>query len=98
VSTVKNAGHVRFLDAERIAVLGHRDTDVAVLDVRTGQRKQTWWVPGALALGHALPAEKDGTLLLTNSAAGRLVRLGSDDIRQESPPLVEGVSEASLPE
>jgi hypothetical protein len=98
VAAARNAGHVRFLDAERVAVLGHRDADIAVLDARTGQRKQTWRVPGALALGHALAAEKDGTLLLINSTAGRLVRLGADGIRQQSPQLGEGVSEASLPE
>jgi hypothetical protein len=98
VPAARNAGHVRFLDPERVAVLGHRDADIAVLDVQTGQRKQTWGLPGALALGHALAVEKDGTLLLINSTAGRLVRLGADGLRQQSPPLGEGVSEASLPE
>ena len=35
---------------------------------------------------------------LINSTAGRLVRLGGNHIRQQSPALGEGVSEASLPE
>jgi hypothetical protein len=98
VAAARNAGHVRFLDAEQVVVLGHRDADISVLDVRTGQRKGTWRVPGALALGHALAAEKDATLLLINSTAGRLVRLGANGIRQQSPALGQGVSEASLPE
>ncbi len=37
VPTVRNAGHVRFLDADRVIVLGHRDANLAVLDVKTGQ-------------------------------------------------------------
>lgn len=32
-----NAGHVRFLDAERVVVLGHRDANLAILDVKTGK-------------------------------------------------------------
>lgn len=36
VPTVRNAGHVRFLDAERVIVLGHRDANLAILDVKTG--------------------------------------------------------------
>jgi hypothetical protein len=89
---------VRFLDGERVAILGHRDADLAILDARTGQRKQTWRVPGALELGHSLSAEKDGTILLINTTSGRLIKLASGSVTVESPPLGKGVSEASLPE
>ncbi|CAN5319607.1 hypothetical protein BH10PLA2_BH10PLA2_30380 [soil metagenome] len=98
VPTVHNAGHVRFLDAGRVVVLGHRDAKLAVLDVKTGQRKATWEVPGATALGHALAGEAGGTVLLIDSSASRLVRVGSQGVVARSSALGEGVSEASLPE
>jgi hypothetical protein len=95
---VRNAGHVRFLDRERVIVLGHREPELAVLDVRTGKRRETWRVPGALRLGHSLAAEADGTVLIVNSTAGRLVRLGKRGVVAQSAPLGGGVDEASLPE
>jgi hypothetical protein len=42
VPAVRDAGHVRFLDADPVIVLGHRDSDLAVLDVATGKRRATW--------------------------------------------------------
>jgi WD40 repeat protein len=98
VPTVRNAGHVRFLDAERVIVLGHRDANLAILDVKTGKQKETWKVPGATSLGHSLAEESSGTVLVIDSSAGRLVRVASDGIKNQSPNLGKEVSEASLPE
>lgn len=98
VPTVRNAGHVRFLDKDRVIVLGHHDPELAVLDVRTGKRLQAWKVPGNSSLGHSLGEEAGGTVLVIDSSAGRLLRLGSDGIKNQSPHLGQEVSEASLPE
>jgi hypothetical protein len=98
VPTVRNAGHVRFLDDNRVIVLGHHDEDLAVLDVKTGQRQSTWKVPGATSLGHSLAEECGGTVLVIDSSAGRLVRVASDGIKNQSPYLGKEASEASLPE
>lgn len=98
VPTVRNAGHVRFLDAERVIVLGHHDAKLAILDVKTGKQNATWKVTGATSLGHSLGEEPGGTVLVLDSSAGRLVRLGSDGIKNQSSYLGKEVSEASLPE
>jgi hypothetical protein len=98
VPTVRNAGHVRFLDKDRVIVLGHHDANLAVLDVKTGKQQATWKVSGATSLGHSLGEESGGTVLVIDSSAGRLVRVGSDGIKNQSPHLGEEVSEASLPE
>jgi DNA-binding beta-propeller fold protein YncE len=98
VPTVRNAGHVRFLDADRVIVLGHRDANLAILDVKTGKQIETWKVPGATSLGHSLAEESGGTVMVIDTSAGRLVRLGSDGIKNQSPNLGKEVSEASLPE
>ncbi len=98
VPTVRNAGHVRFLDADHVVVLGHRDPNLAVLDAATGKRQATWKVPGATSLGHSLGEEAGGTVLVIDSSAGKLVRVGSDGVRNQSPTLGKEVSEASLPE
>jgi outer membrane protein assembly factor BamB len=98
VPTVRNAGHVRFLDSERVIILGHNSADLPVLDARTGKILETWRVEGATALGHSLSAEPDGTVLVIDSSAGRLVRVGKNGVRERSSALGEGVSEASLPE
>jgi hypothetical protein len=98
VPTVRNAGHVRFLDAGRVIVLGHHDPNLAVLDVATGQRQATWQVPGAASLGHSLAEEPGGTVLVIDSGAGRLVRGSGEGVKCQSPNLGKEVSEASLPE
>jgi hypothetical protein len=98
VPTVRNAGHVRFLDKDRVIVLGHNSADLPVLDASTGKTLETWRVDGATALGHSLAAEPDGTVLVINSSAGRLVRVGRKGVTTQSAALGEGVSEASLPE
>lgn len=98
VASVRNAGHVRFLDKDRVIVIGHHDENLAVLDVATGKRQATWKVPGATSMGHCLEEEFGGTVLVIDSGAGRLVRVGSDGIRSQSPNLGKEVSEASLPE
>jgi hypothetical protein len=98
VPTVRNAGHVRFLDNERVIILGHNSADLPVLDVRSGKTLETWHVEGATALGHSLAAEPNGTVLVIDSSAGRLVRVGTKGISGRSPALGDGVSEASLPE
>jgi hypothetical protein len=98
VPTVRNAGHVRFLDKDRVIVLGHSSAELPVLDARTGKTLETWRVEGATALGHSLFAEPDGTALVIDSSAGRLVRVGSKGVRGQSLPLGGGVNEASLPE
>jgi hypothetical protein len=94
----KNAGHVRFLDKDRVMILGHRDPDLYILEAKTGKKVETWRVPDAKALGHSLAAEPDGTVLIINSTAGRLVRLGRDGLIRQSAPLGDGVTDASLPE
>jgi hypothetical protein len=96
--TVRNAGHVRFLDKDRIIVLGHQEADLAVLDAKNGNRLQTWKISGATSLGHALAEESGGTVLVINSSAGRMVRVGADGIKDQSPALGTDVSEASLSE
>jgi hypothetical protein len=92
------AGHVRFLDADRVIVLGHRDANLAILGVKTGKQKATWKVLGATALGHCLAEQFGGTVLVIDSSAGRLVRLASDGIKNRSPNLGKEVAEASLTE
>jgi hypothetical protein len=96
--TVRNAGHVRFLDKDRVIILGHHSAELPILDVWTGKRLETWRLEGATALGHSLSAEPDGTVLILDSSAGRLLRVSSKGIQGQSSPLGEGVSEASLPE
>lgn len=98
VPTVRNAGHVRFLDKERVIVLGHQDANLAVLDARTGQRKEIWQVPGASSLGHSLAEEAERTILLIDSSTGRLMRLSKQGVKNQSPPLGEQIMEASLSE
>jgi len=98
VSTVRNAGHVRFLDRERVVILGHHAEEMAILDVKSGKPQESWTIPGATSLGHSLGEEPGGTVLAIDSSAGRLVRLGRDGIRNRSPFLGEEISEASLPE
>jgi hypothetical protein len=96
--TVRNAGHVRFLDKDRVIVLGHQEANLAILDARTGNRLQTWTISGATSLGHSLAEETGGTVLVLNTSAGRLVRVGADGIKGQSPYLGNGVSEASVSE
>lgn len=98
VPTVRNSGHVRFFDRNRVIVLGHHDANLAVLDVATGKRQATWTVAGATSLGHSLAEESGGTVLVIDNGAGRLVRVGSDGIKTQSPHLGKEVSEASLSE
>ena len=98
VATVRNAGHVRFLDAHRLIVLGYNDARLAMLDVQTGKQKETWKVSGATSLGHSLAEESGETVLVIDSSAGRLVRVASDGIKNQSPHLGKEVSEASLSE
>ncbi len=93
-----HAGHVRFVDGGRVAVLGHSDADVVLLDARDGRPAGRWSVPGARSLGHALAHERGGTLLLLDAGAGRAVRLAEGGPVALSPPLGEGVMEAALPE
>jgi hypothetical protein len=96
--TVRNAGHVRFLDTDRVIVLGHQDASLAVLDAKTGNRLQAWTIAGATSLGHSLAEESGDTVLVVNSGAGRVVRVGVDGIKDQSHFLGNEVSEASLPE
>ncbi|WP_437594505.1 hypothetical protein [Sorangium sp. So ce1000] len=96
--TVRNAGHVAYLSPGQVLVLGHRSPDLAVLDAATGARVGTWTVPGAVEMGHALAVEPGGTALVIDAHAGRLVRVSKDGVVAASPPLGDGVTEASLPE
>ena len=97
-ATARNSGHVRFLDRDRVIVLGHRDPELHVLDAHSGEKRETWRVPGAEALGHSLAVEPDGTVLILNSTTGQVVRLGSNGVIRQSACLGDGVAEASLPE
>lgn len=98
VHAARNAGHVRFLDKERVIVLGHRDPELHVLDARTGKKLESWRVPGAEALGHSLAAEADSSVLIVNSTTGQLMRIGSSGLIRQSARLGDGIEEASLPE
>ena len=73
-------------------------TRPAVLDVSTGKRQATWKVSGATSLGHSLAEETAGTVLVIDSGAGRLMRVGSNGIKNWSPCLGKEISEASLAE
>jgi hypothetical protein len=94
----KNAGHPRFLDAGRVAVIGHGAGVIAVLDTRDGHLHGTWTVPGASTLGHALQLEEDGSVLVVDTAQGRIVRLRDGSVAGASEPLGPGTWEASLRE
>lgn len=96
--TVRNAGHVRFMDAKRVVVLGHHDANLAVLDVKSGKLLERWNVLGATSLGHSLAEESGGTVLVIDSSAGRLVRVARGGITNQSPNLGKDVMEASLAE
>jgi hypothetical protein len=94
----KNAGHVRFLDPMRVAVIGHGAGVVVILDVRDGRLLATWTVPGAETLGHSLQLEEDGSLLVIDTGQGRIFRLRNGSVTGTSEPLGPGTWEASLRE
>jgi hypothetical protein len=94
----KNAGHVRFLDGRRVAVLGHGAGVVTVLDARDGQVQATWEIPGASTLGHALQLEDAGSLLVIDTSQGRIVRLRAGSVAGTTEAFGPGTWEASLRE
>jgi hypothetical protein len=94
----QGSGHVRHLGGDRIAVLGHRDGGIAVLDLGDGHRTATWTVPGTSALGHAIEMEADGAVLVVDNGLGRLVRLREGVVANTSPSFGPGTWEASLRE
>jgi hypothetical protein len=93
-----NAGHVQYLSADRVVVLGHRATKLMVLGSRTGESVGDWPIPGAKELGHSLEAEPGGTALVLNATTGQVVRVGPKGIVVQSVPLGTGLTEASLAE
>jgi hypothetical protein len=93
-----NAGHVQYLSADQLVVLGHRATELMVLDSRSGARIADWPVPGAKELGHSLEAEPGGTAVVLNATTGRAMRVGPKGILAQSVPLGAGLTEASLAE
>ena len=96
--TVANAGHVQFLSAAEVVVLGHRATELMVLDSRSGARTADWPVLGAMELGHSLEAEPGGTVIVLNATTGQIMRVGPKGIVAQSVPLGSGLAEASLAE
>ena len=93
-----NAGHVQYLSADQVVVLGHRGTELMVLDARSGKRTADWPIPGAKELGHSLEAEPGGTAVLLNATTGQVMRVGPKGIVAKSVPLGPGLTEASLAE
>jgi WD40 repeat protein len=96
--TTENAGHVQYLSADRVVVLGHRATKLMVLDSQTGESVADWPIPGAKELGHSLETEPGGTALVLNATTGQVVRVGSKGVVAQSVPLGSGLTEASLAE
>ena len=96
--TSRNAGHVAFLDAKRIVVLGHRAAALELLDATTGAPIDSWSILGAGSLGHALDVAPDGSVTVLDSAVGKLLRYKDGQRVGESPVLGAGSAEASLPQ
>jgi hypothetical protein len=93
-----NAGHVQYLSATQVVVLGHRGTDLMILDSQNGARAAAWPIPGAKELGHSLEAEPGGTVVVLNATTGQVMRVGPKGIVAQSVPLGSGLTEASLAE
>jgi DNA-binding beta-propeller fold protein YncE len=98
VATSRNAGHVAFLGPGKVVVLGHRASEIDVLDAATGTPLASWEVLGAGSLGHALDVAPDGSVTFLDAAIGRLLRYKDGARTAESPVLGDGSAEASLPE
>jgi WD40 repeat protein len=97
-AAVTYAGHVRFLDDRRVAVIGHSTGDIAVMSATTGATLARWSVPQCQQFGHAFELEADGSLLVVDATSGRLVRLKEGQVVATSASYGSGVSEASLAE
>ena len=96
--TTANAGHVQYLSADQVVVLGHHASDLILLDAQSGKRTARWPVPGAKDLGHSLEAEPSGTVVVLNTTAGQVMRIGPKGVVAQSVPLGAGLAEASLAE
>jgi hypothetical protein len=98
IEATANAGHVQYLSAEQVVVLGHRARGLVVLDARSGARIADWPVRGAKELGHSLEAETGGTAVVLNTTTGQVTRVGPKGVVAQSAPLGAGLAEASLAE
>lgn len=93
-----NAGHVQYLSADRLVILGHRATKLILLGSRTGESVADWPIPEARELGHSLEAEPGGTVLVLNATTGQVMRISQQGVVAKSVALGPGLTEASLAE
>ena len=98
VQAARNAGHVAFLDANRVIVVGHRGSDLEVLSAATGAPLESWQILGAGSLGHGLDIAADGSVTVLDGAIGRLLRYKEGVRVAESVVLGQGSADSTLPE
>lgn len=96
--TVRTAGHVAFLSKEKVLVLGHRSSEMKLLDAKTGNPLATWEVLGTASLGHALEVQPDGSVLVLDGTLGRVLRFKNGELAAESERVGDGYAESSLAE
>jgi DNA-binding beta-propeller fold protein YncE len=96
--TIRTAGHVAFLAPDKVLVLGHRSSEMKLLDVKTGKELANWAVLGTASLGHALEVQADGTVLVLDGTLGRILRFKSGEMIAESERVGDGYAESSLAE
>lgn len=94
---LRTAAHVKFLDAARVIVLGHRAAELKVLDAATGKELATWAVMGTASLGHALDVHA-GEVTVLDGTLGRVLRYRNGELVAESPRVGDGYAESSLEE
>lgn len=94
----RNAGHVRFVAADTVVVLGHRDGRLFAFDVADGSVRSVQPIDGVAAFGHAIEREADGALLVVDSGNGRLLRVRDGAVVASSAAYGAGTWEASLRE
>lgn len=96
--TIRTAGHVAFLAKDKVLVLGHRSSEMKVLEAATGKVLATWEVLGTASLGHALEAQPDGSVLVLDGTLGRILRFKNGELIAESERVGDGYAESSLAE
>lgn len=96
-SVLRTAAHVKFLDAGRVIVLGHRAAELKVLEAATGAELATWDTMGTASLGHALDVH-GGEVTVLDGTLGRVLRFRNGELVAESPRVGDGYAESSLDE
>lgn len=95
---VRTAAHAVFLSKDKVLVLGHRSSEMKVLDAATGNVIATWEVLGTASLGHALEVQPDGTVFALDATLGRVLRYKNGELIAESERVGDGYAESSLGE